>query len=384
MIKRNFTTIHHLFAFALAMWIGLVIIRGVELLSIIQPDTLGLAFKIFVAGFWNDLGVIIICTLFLAVVSFCLSFLDKKVNVIAGGVSGIVIVFFTALLSFYMLDYKSFEELYGMSLSSSIASVFSNAFSGASLGPRLLILFFALGAFSLTYIFARGIRNGRMILFCIVIFVIQAISPQINKIKNTDYNQSYLVQNKLVSYVDPNASLNTNFSKELAVEIKDNINRAGLLEGIEDGISNWSKEEEAPLYEHLDQSEIEFMNDAGLVGKDESSLFNEAKNLAHSGKYDNASIVIKHLKSINPSNADYVYFDGLIHAWQNQFAEAEKRCLQALELAPNYQDIYISLADIHYWNGDIKAAIHILETGIAKLDNPGRLYAKKSKLSYLQ
>lgn len=366
------------------MWIGLVIIRGVELLSILKPDNLGLAFKIFVAGFWNDLGVIIICTLFLAVVSFCLSFLDKKVNVIVGGITGIVIVFFTALLSFYMLDFKSFEELYSIGLGSSISSIFSNAFSGASVGPRLLILFFVLGAFALTYVFAYGVKNGRMILFCIVIFVIQAISPQINKIKNTDYDQSYLVQNKLVSFIDPKASLKTNYSKELAVEIKDNINHAGLLDGIEDGISNWTSEDELPLYEHLNQAEIEFMNNAGLVGKDESSLFVEAKNLAYSGKYADASIVIKHLKSVNPRNADYVYFDGLIHAWQNKFSEAEKICLLALELAPNYQDIYLSLADIHYWKGDIKAAISILETGIAKLDNPGRLYAKKSKLSYLQ
>ena len=53
------------------------------------------------------------------------------------------------------------------------------------------------------------------------------------------------------------------------------------------------------------------MNNAGLVGKDESSLFVEAKNLAYSGKYADASIVIKHLKSVNPRNADYVYFDGL-------------------------------------------------------------------------
>lgn len=380
MIKRNFTAVHHLFAFALALWFGLMCLRGFEFFSVIEKDTIGLTFKSFLAGFWNDLGLVIAGTLALGLFSFIISFLSKKVSVVAGGIFGFTLLFCSALLTFYVLEKNAVLNLGDFSFGEAVSIMFSTGFGGEALMPKLVMLLCSLSIFLLIYIFARGITNGKMILICCVLFLLQGILPPVKSLIGSNSNGKYIASNKVLSFFESSQELHIlEIPEALKQRVDKGMNQAGLVPGF---MKESSKASSGVNHSFLTLNEDEnsFISTENIGALSEESLFKRVQKYAHSGKYFQAEASVKQLINTSPGNADYYYQYGLILAWQNKFDEALSQCYTALKISPNYQDVFLTIADIHYWSGDKPNAIHILDSGIVNLDNPDRLYVKKEQL----
>ncbi|MGB0167244.1 MAG: tetratricopeptide repeat protein [Luteibaculum sp.] len=376
MRARRFFLSHHLLAFTLGLWLAFLVLRVFEFVSNARLEEINMAFAAFVSGFWLDFGVIVLLSVLCAVVSFVICLVSHRAMEISTGIYGALVIVAAALLSFYASHTGQMLSFYG-------DSGFGNSILGAlkELGfmANLMLCIVLILVFALTYLRINVLSNGKFIVVLIVLFFMQGFTPNPRTWFELDSNHRVLATNKLFyffeqRYADPR------FYAESQKDSQQEKQEASLISGIE--VSSGLEEDFKPVKKtvYLSDEEQAYLLKENLTSASSGSLFELAKVNAYRQSFFEAESIAKFLVIRQEDNADYRLIYGLILSWQKKFEDAEQQIREGLAISPQYDELYLALADIHYWNNEKTKAIHILDSGITHVVNPDRLYVKKEQL----
>lgn len=96
---------------------------------------------------------------------------------------------------------------------------------------------------------------------------------------------------------------------------------------------------------------------AGSVVATFDDQFKAARELAVSGRYDEALSAYTNLLLSSPGNADVLLGRGQVYAWLRRWRESELDLLAAIAAAPNYSDAWSALGNTYVWSEQPKLAI---------------------------
>lgn len=107
--------------------------------------------------------------------------------------------------------------------------------------------------------------------------------------------------------------------------------------------------------------------------------FEQARKAANNGQPAMAVEIYSALLATSPNNVDVLYGRGLAYSRMKQWEEAEKDFLAATAAAPDYADVWSSLADIYMWTDRPAKAVAVYDRLIAKKPNDAALYLARAK-----
>ncbi len=86
-----------------------------------------------------------------------------------------------------------------------------------------------------------------------------------------------------------------------------------------------------------------------------------AQALAFSGKWDEASGVLKKLRDLYPANTDLLLFLARIESWKQSYQSAKDLYRQVLDIQPESVEAKLGLGDVAAWQGDYSRAIELYQ-----------------------
>lgn len=81
-----------------------------------------------------------------------------------------------------------------------------------------------------------------------------------------------------------------------------------------------------------------------------SEQFQAARELAQSGRHEEAVRAYSELLAHSPGNADVLLGRGRVHAWMGRWGEAENDLRAAVTVSPAYEDAWSALGDMYMWS----------------------------------
>ncbi|HVR82553.1 MAG TPA: YaiO family outer membrane beta-barrel protein [Luteimonas sp.] len=101
---------------------------------------------------------------------------------------------------------------------------------------------------------------------------------------------------------------------------------------------------------HPDATPTPVTTDAAVSQASYEQRFQAARELAISGKRDEAIAAYSQLLEASPGNADVLLGRGRVYAWMGQWQEAEADLRSVTTTAPNYADAWAALGDMYLWS----------------------------------
>lgn len=109
--------------------------------------------------------------------------------------------------------------------------------------------------------------------------------------------------------------------------------------------------------------------------------FKECLKHLRDGHPDEALLDVRRALESAPTNPFYLSYAGLLAALrEGRFVEAERLCLEALQLRRNHPQLYLNLAEVYQASGRQPEAIETLEKGFAATCRDSRIRRALQKL----
>lgn len=107
--------------------------------------------------------------------------------------------------------------------------------------------------------------------------------------------------------------------------------------------------------------------------------FENARNLAFSGKRAEALSICKRILKKSPGYTEVQVFMGRVLVWSDRYDTARIVLKDAIKKDPKSTDAYEAITDLEYWDNKPKAAIYYSSKGLQQNPNNENLQIKKAK-----
>ncbi len=408
---NQFKYFHHLFAFAVALWISFLGLRTFEVIASVESNTVSAHFLSFIAGFWADLFLVVLLVPAMGLLSFLISLFSYRIMEVTTAILGGLTVLFSCLLSFHTIQTKTLLHRFDVTHSGQEWEILSTILGQLRSFPNLVFLALLLTGFIVAYFKISGLNNAKTLVLCVLGIFAFGILPPVQTWFKLQPDVRPIAANKPQYFFKERHSQAT-FEEE---PWKISIFNSTTEEPVKETATKETSSSEKPATTHakkqqgsvqqaaiaypgygqteeaqkpdlkgfevvLTQKERNYLYEASLASLSSDDLFYKAKSLAYRGQFFEAESIVKYLITRQGTNADYRLIYGLILSWQRKFNTAEEQLYVGIHLAPHYTELYLALADVHRWKEDKTKAIHILDSATTLVDHPERLYAKKETL----
>lgn len=122
-----------------------------------------------------------------------------------------------------------------------------------------------------------------------------------------------------------------------------------------------------------------FLGENNLLDLNVEELFYRAREMAFTGQYEDARLILRHILRERPNFHDSRLLFGRTFGWEESYQLAEQQFDEVLRRNPSIADAYAAKADLYYWQNQPDVSIEIINRGLNEVNANGDLLFRKAR-----
>jgi tetratricopeptide (TPR) repeat protein len=148
-----------------------------------------------------------------------------------------------------------------------------------------------------------------------------------------------------------------------------------------DKIIRYSDEDQAKREQLLEEEN--YFTGRQLQGLNVVDLFSRARELAFTGQYEDARLILRRVLRERPNYHDVRLLLGRTYGWNGMYDLAESEFNEVIRRNPEVADAYSAKADLYFWQDEPEETIEIVNEGLSNVGKKAELLFRKAR-AYLQ
>lgn len=125
--------------------------------------------------------------------------------------------------------------------------------------------------------------------------------------------------------------------------------------------------------------EENYFTDRQLKGLNVVELFSRARELAFTGQYEDARLILRRVLRERPNYHDARLLLGRTYGWDGMYDLAESEFNEVIRRNPEVADAYSAKADLYFWQDEPDETIEIVNEGLSNIGTTAELLFRRAR-----